>query len=110
MVGIGLFIALIGFSNAGIVIHNDATLVSLGDMSSPHALLALAGIVITGILLVFRIRGALVLGILATTLLGIPFGITQLPEGGLVSMPPSPGPVFFKFDFSFSRIYSQPIS
>jgi len=103
-VGIGLFIALIGFSNAGIVIHNDATLVSLGDMSSPHALLALAGIVITGILLVFRIRGALVLGILATTLLGIPFGITQLPEGGLVSMPPSPGPVFFKFDFS--RLFS----
>jgi AGZA family xanthine/uracil permease-like MFS transporter len=106
-VGIGLFIALIGFSNAGIIVHNNTTLVSLGELSSPPALLALTGIVITGILLVFRIRGALVLGILATTLLGIPFGITQYPEGGLVSVPPSPGPVFFKFDFS--RLFSLDI-
>jgi adenine/guanine/hypoxanthine permease len=99
-VGIGIYIALIGFSNAGIVVQNDATLVSLGDVSDPKALLALSGIIITGILLVFRVKGALVLGILITTLLGIPFGITHLPENGLVSLPPSPGPVFFKFDFS----------
>jgi AGZA family xanthine/uracil permease-like MFS transporter len=99
-VGIGLYIALIGFSNAGIVVQNDATLVSLGDVSDPKALLALSGIIIMGVLLVFRVKGALVLGILITTLLGIPFGITHLPENGLVSLPPSPGPVFFKFDFS----------
>jgi len=98
-VGIGLFIALIGLSNSGVVVRNDATLVSLGNVSNPQVLLALAGIIITGIFLVFKIKGALVLGILATTILGIPFGITHLPANGLISLPPSPGPVFFKFDF-----------
>jgi AGZA family xanthine/uracil permease-like MFS transporter len=99
-VGIGLFIALIGFSNAGIIVKNEATLVSLGDLTSPQVLLALVGIIITGILLVFRMKGALVVGIIITAALGIPFGITQLPEHGFVSLPPSLGPVFFKFDFS----------
>jgi AGZA family xanthine/uracil permease-like MFS transporter len=99
-VGIGLYIALIGFSNAGVVVQNDATLVSLGELSNPTVLLALAGIIITGVLLVFRIKGALVIGIIITALMGLPFGITRFPEGGLVSLPPSPGPVFFKFDFT----------
>lgn len=99
-VGIGLYIALIGLSNAGVIVKNDATLVSLGSLSDPRALLALGGIIIIGILLVFRIKGALVIGIIFTTLIGIPLGITQLPENGLVSLPPSLAPVFFKFDFS----------
>jgi AGZA family xanthine/uracil permease-like MFS transporter len=104
-VGIGLYIALIGFSNAGIVIRNEATLVSLGDVSSPVVLLALAGIIITGILLVFRFQGALVLGIIITSLAGIPLGITVIPEQGLVSLPPSPEPTLLKFDFS--RIFTS---
>jgi len=99
-VGIGLFIALIGFSNAGIIVKNEATLVSLGSLSDPKALLALAGIIFTGILLVFRVKGALILGILFTALLGIPFGITQVPQQGIISLPPSLSPVFMKFDFS----------
>lgn len=99
-VGIGLYIALIGFSNAGIIVQNDATLVSLGDLSDPKALLALGGIVITGILLVFKLKGALVFGIIITTLIGIPLEITQWPENGLVSLPPSLEPVWFSFDFS----------
>jgi AGZA family xanthine/uracil permease-like MFS transporter len=99
-VGIGLFIALIGFNNAGIIVKNNDTLVSLGDLSNPNVLLALGGIVITGILLVFRLRGALILGIIITALAGIPFGITRIPDGGFFSLPPSPEPVFFKFDFS----------
>jgi adenine/guanine/hypoxanthine permease len=103
-VGIGLFIALIGFSNAGIVVKNEATLVSLGDMTDPHAWMALAGILITGVLLVFRVKGALVLGILATAAAGIPLGITHWPQQGLMSLPPSVAPVFFKFDFS--RVFS----
>ncbi len=103
-VGIGLYIALIGLSNAGIIVKNDATLVSLGQLAEPQVLLALAGIIITGILLVFKFRGALVMGIVITALVGIPFGITQLPEHGLISLPPSPAPVFFKFDFS--RIFT----
>ncbi len=53
-----------------------------------------------GILLVFRVRGALVIGIIVTAVIGIPLGITHLPEKGLVSLPPSLAPVFFKFDFS----------
>jgi adenine/guanine/hypoxanthine permease len=99
-VGIGLFIALIGFSNAGIIVKNDATILSIGDMTNPSVILALSGIIITGVMLVFRIRGALVIGILATTVIGIPLGITKLPSGGLIGMPPSPGPLFCKFDFS----------
>jgi adenine/guanine/hypoxanthine permease len=99
-VGIGLYIALIGLSNAGVIVKNDATLVALGSLTDPHALLALGGIIIMGILLVFRVRGALVIGIIITSLIGIPLGITHLPETGLVSLPPSLAPVFFKFDFS----------
>jgi adenine/guanine/hypoxanthine permease len=99
-VGIGLYIALIGLSNAGVIVKNDTTIVSLGDLADPNAILTLAGIVITGILLTFRIKGALILGIIVTTLIGIPFGITPLPEKSLVSLPPSLEPVFFKFDFS----------
>ncbi len=99
-VGIGLYIALIGLNNAGIIVKNEATLISLGNTSDPRVILALTGIIITGIMLVFKFRGALVTGIVITALLGIPFGITQLPEHGLVSLPPSPAPVFFKFDFS----------
>jgi AGZA family xanthine/uracil permease-like MFS transporter len=99
-VGIGLYIALIGLSNAGVIVKNDATLVSLGSLSNPNALLALGGIIIIGILLVFRVRGALVIGIIVTAAIGIPLGITHIPEKGLVSLPPSLAPVFFKFDFS----------
>jgi AGZA family xanthine/uracil permease-like MFS transporter len=99
-VGIGLYIALIGLSNAGVIVKNESTLVSLGNLSNPHALLAMAGIIIIGILLVFRVKGALAIGIIITAVIGIPLGITQLPEKGLVSMPPSLAPVFFKFDFS----------
>jgi len=99
-VGIGLYIALIGLNNAGIVVRNEAALVSLGDLSDPQPLLALTGIIITGILLVFRFKGALIAGIIITALIGIPFGVTHLTDKSLVSMPPSLSPVFFKFDFS----------
>jgi AGZA family xanthine/uracil permease-like MFS transporter len=99
-VGIGLYIALIGFSNAGIVVQNDATLVSLGNLSDPRALLALGGIVIMGVLLVLRVKGALVIGIALTTLIGIPLGISRIPDGGLLSLPPSLEPIWWKFDFS----------
>lgn len=99
-VGIGLFIALIGFSNAGVVVKNESTLVALGNLNDPGVLLALGGIIFTGILLVFRIKGALVIGIIACAIIGIPLGITHLPEGGFLSLPPSLEPAFFKFDFS----------
>lgn len=101
-VGIGLFIALIGFSNAGIVVNEEAagTIIGLGSLSSPEALLALIGLVVTGFLLAKKVKGALFFGIVITTIVGLPLGVTTLPEGGFISMPPSLAPVAFKFDWS----------
>lgn len=98
--GIGLFIAFIGMQNAGLIVNNDATLVGLGDMGSATVIVCLAGLLLTGILLALKVKGALLIGILAATLLGMPLGITKWPEGGLFAAPPSLSPIFFKFDFS----------
>ncbi|TVR03271.1 MAG: NCS2 family permease [Spirochaetaceae bacterium] len=97
-VGIGLFITLIGLNNAGIVEAYPATLVTLGDVTSGGALLALIGLVITGGLLAFKIRGALLIGIAITAVIGFPMGITQAPSGSWA--PPSLAPTFAQFDFS----------
>lgn len=96
--GIGLFIAFIGLSNAGIV-ANGATPLQLGDLSQPKALLALIGLLITGILLSYKVKGALFFSIIISTIIGIPMGLTQLPElGRLVSLPSAP--YFFAFDWA----------
>ncbi|MDR1277252.1 MAG: NCS2 family permease [Treponema sp.] len=98
-VGIGLFIALIGFGNAGIIIGNEATLVSLGDLTTGKALLALIGLVIIIVLYANKVPGSILIGILATTLIGIPLGVTSIPENfSPLSLPAAP--LFFKFDFS----------
>lgn len=110
--GIGLFIALIGLLNAGVVttgkIIYDAAgapimlegglTIQLGNITQPGAVLTLIGILLTGILLALRVKGALLIGILATTLIGIPMGITHMPEK-VASMPPSIAPVFFKMQW-----------
>ncbi len=96
-VGIGLFIAFIGFQNAGIIV-DGATLVTLGDLTTGTALLAVIGLVVTGVLLAFKVKGSLLIGIVITTLIGIPFGITQAPSGSWA--PPSLGPIIFKFEFA----------
>lgn len=98
--GIGLFIAFIGLQNAGVIVSNNAVLVGLGDMGSPAVLLALGGVVLMGVLMVLRVRGALLIGIFAITLAGIPFKVTPLPESSWVSLPPSLSPIFMKFEFS----------
>ena len=98
--GIGLFIAFIGMQGSGLIVNNDATLVGLGDMSSPTVLVTLFGLLLTGVLLALRVKGALLIGIFASTLLGIPLGVTHLPEGNVLSLPPSIAPIAFKFDFS----------
>ena len=97
-VGIGLFIAFIGLVNAGIIVGGQGTVVALGEVTSGAGLLAVIGIIITGILLAFKVRGALLLGIVATTIIGFPMGITSAPSGSWA--PPSLAPIFFKFDFS----------
>lgn len=99
-VGIGFFIAFIGLQNAGIIVDNPATLVSLGDMGSPAVLVAIGGIVLTAVLLALKVRGALLIGIFTATIAGIPFGVTQVPEGNLIDAPPSLAPIMFQFDFS----------
>ena len=92
--GIGLYIAFIGLKNGGVIVNNEETLVSL---SEPTAVMGLSiiGIVITSVLLVKRVKGALLFGILATTLIGIPMGVTNM--NGVASLPPSVEPIFMQF-------------
>lgn len=102
-VGIGLFIAFMGLKNAGIVVSNEATFLALGDIASigenPGPAIALATLLLTGALLAMRVRGALLIGIAAGALLGIPAGLTHLP-GTTNWAPPSLSPIFLKFEFS----------
>ena len=97
--GIGLFIAFIGLQNAGIIVKNDATLVGLGNMGSPTVLIAIGGIVLTAVLLARNVKGALLIGIFTATVTGLPFGVTKMPGGTLIDLPPSLSPIFFKFKF-----------
>ncbi len=100
-VGIGLFIALIGLEGAGIIVHpqDGGTIVALGDITSGTALLAIIGILITGILLVRQVKGALFIGMLITAVVGIPMGVTPVPTS-IVSVPPSISSVFLQFEWS----------
>lgn len=102
--GIGLFIAFIGLQNAGLIVHNDAVLVGLGSIKTPTVMVALAGIVITGVLLAKNVKGALLIGIVASALIGLPLGVTQTPQSSLFSLPPSLSPIFMKFEFN--RIFT----
>ena len=99
-VGIGLFIALIGFTSAGIVVPGDGIIVDLGALTTAGPLLTLIGIVIIGVLLAKNVKGALLIGIIATTIIGIPMGVTSLPQGMLVQLPPSIADVAFKFEWT----------
>ncbi|GAB1415533.1 NCS2 family permease [Paludibacter sp.] len=95
--GIGLFIAFIGLQNADIIITHEKTLVSLGDITSGTALLGMIGLIITSVLVVKKVKGDLLIGIILTALIGIPLGMTQV--NGFLSTPPSIEPIFFKFEF-----------
>ena len=97
-VGIGLFIAFIGFTQAGIVVANEATYVALGDFHDPKVLLSVFGLIVAGLLLARRVKGALLISILVTSLVGMVSGIVPWPEG-IVSPPPSLSPILFKMDF-----------
>lgn len=95
--GIGLFIAFIGLQSAGLVVKSDATLVNLGDITSGTALLAIIGLVVTGVLFIKKVRGAMLIGILVTTVIGIPMGLTDFK--GVVSAPESIEPIFCQFEW-----------
>ena len=97
--GIGLFILFLGMQNGSLVVRNEATMVALGDITSGPALLCFIGLLITATLMYKKVPGAMLYGILLTTLLGIPLGVTEY--NGIFSMPPNPEPIMFKFDVSF---------
>lgn len=95
--GIGLFIAFVGLKSAGIVTSSESTFITLGDMHEPGVLLSLFGILLTAALLVRKVTGSLLIGILVTTIIGIPLGITNY--GGIISTPPSIEPIFWQFEW-----------
>ncbi|MCQ2228624.1 MAG: NCS2 family permease [Bacteroidales bacterium] len=96
-VGIGLFITLVGLENCGIVVNSEATLVTLGDIHSPGVVLAMIGVILLSVLITCKVTGAMLVGIVVITLIGIPMGITQW--GGIVGNPPDITPVFLQFDW-----------
>lgn len=96
--GIGLFIAFIGLKNAGIVASSSSTFVTLGDLHDPAVLLACFGIILSAVLLIRKVTGALLIGILITTFIGIPVGITHFSS--VMSAPPSLAPIFCQFSWS----------
>lgn len=95
--GIGLFIAFVGLQKGGVIVDDGATLVNLGDITSGTALLTIIGLFITGVLYAKNVRGALLIGILITTLIGIPMGVTDFK--GVLSMPESVEPIFCQFEW-----------
>ncbi|KTT03815.1 guanine permease [Pseudomonas oryzihabitans] len=94
--GIGLFLALIALQTAGIVVGNPATLVGLGDLSKPGPLLAILGFFLIVVLEARKVTGAVLIGILAVTVIAIALGVSAF--GGVVSMPPSLAPTFLQLD------------
>lgn len=95
--GIGLFIAFIGLVNAGIIVDDGGTIIALGDITGGTALLAIVGLVITSVLMILKVPGSMLIGIIVTAIIGIPFGITKFD--GVVSSVPSIDPIFCKFEF-----------
>ncbi len=96
--GIGLFLAIIALKNAGIVVDHPATLVSLGDLTAWPAILAIAGFILMVALDSRRIPGAVVIGILATTAVGVGLGVS--PFQGIMDTPPDPSPTFLQLDLA----------
>ncbi len=96
-VGIGLYIAFIGLSNGGVIVRNEATMVSLGDITHGSGLLFMLGLVVTSFLVIRHVAGGMLLGIFVTTIIGIPMGLTYFD--GLISTPPSIAPIAFKFEW-----------
>ncbi|HZJ86319.1 MAG TPA: NCS2 family permease [Erysipelotrichaceae bacterium] len=104
-VGIGLFIAFIGLSGAGIVVSDPETMVTLGNLTEGPALLAIIGILVTGFLVAKDVKGAILIGIIATTVIGFPLGVTSFPDA-VVSLPPSLKDVAFQF-VGWNEIFSK---
>ena len=94
--GIGLFLAVIALKNAGLVVAHPATLITLGDLKQPEVMLAALGFMLMTAMSARRVPGAIVIAVLAVTVLGVALGVS--PAGGVVSLPPSVAPTFLKLD------------
>lgn len=98
--GIGLFITFLGLQNAGIIVKDENTMLTLGAMSNPHVWVALLGLILTAVLYYKRVHGAFLIGIASATIFAVVLGLVEVPEGSLVSLPPSISPVFMKFEWA----------
>src|SRR5262245_42865028 len=96
--GIGLLVAMLGLQLAGLIVASPGTLVTSGELRSTPVLLALFGLAVTASLMVRRVPGALLWGILASTIVGLPLGVVKYQ--GLAGLPPSLAPTFLKFDIA----------
>ena len=97
--GIGAFIAFIGLKQMGVVVENKATLVALGDLSSAPVLLGIFGLIVTLLLYTYRVKGAFIIAILITSIIGWLFGIGELPSA-IFGMPDSISPIFMQLDIA----------
>ncbi|KZE37750.1 guanine permease [Bhargavaea cecembensis] len=104
--GIGLFIAFLGFQNAGIIANNDATLTGIGDLSQPTTLLAIFGLILTVGLMVLNVKGAIFFGMLITAVVGMIFKVVPLPDGVVGSIPD----VSPTFGAAFQPLMNDPAS
>lgn len=98
-VGIGLFITLIGLKSAGIVVSDPNTLVTLGDFSNHSVWIAFLGLLITAVLFVRNVNGAILIGIVVATIFGLILGDVALPNTSILALPPSIAPIFAKFEW-----------
>ncbi|MGL5347914.1 MAG: NCS2 family permease [Peptostreptococcaceae bacterium] len=104
--GIGLFIALIGLSNAGIVVNGEGTILALGNLTDPLVLLTIVGLLLAGVLLAKNVKGAFLIGMIVISAIGMVAGLVALPQG-IVSAAPSLKPVFLQaLSVSPSEIFS----
>lgn len=98
--GIGLFITFLGLQNAGIIVSDENTMITLGAMSNPHVWVALLGLILTAVLYYKKVHGAFLIGIASATIFAVILGLVELPQGSLVSLPPDVSPVFLKFEWT----------
>lgn len=99
-VGIGLFITFLGLQNAGLVVRDENTMITLGAMSDRHVWVALLGLVLTAVLYYKKIHGAFLIGIASATVFAVILGLVDTPQSSLVTLPPDISPIFMQFEWN----------
>lgn len=99
-VGIGLFITFLGLQNGGIIVKDQNTMLTLGEISNPHVWVAFLGLILTAVLYFKKVYGAFLIGIVAATIFAFILGLVQLPQGRLVALPPDISPIFMQFEWN----------